>query len=453
LFLLLESVIPDAAELVCKKEGGLNRDVLQQALIGNTSLSGQHLWAVAIFAGHSTPEVTMGNYFHLSDWLLHRALDHLTVGRGQDPLLPLQLVAEDISLSVTVAQNRLRKLGLTESPAFALLLATHRDYVSAWRRPQQTDLPGPSVQGAVAVASSTTFPVVLTQPPGIKNKRGQTMSGLAVLSLLDELDTLYAGNSLMGSKGKVRAARTFEAIINLYDFSAEMANRLWSIVQQLEMIVGQSPSRRSKMQGMHGAVESVEFMGRQLIRPIKRMLLTRSSREAEAVNAACGWLRVAYSRDPESVLDWLALHWRYSDTENRLLRCAEMTPLANWLQIAKPLSEIPSVKECAKGLALTHRANGRPAAGSGKQQRSTWATGLGVVINSIDAGPVLQKPKGEFGIGFIDVSLPLRMAPASGGAEDHGQGKPTTGSPHRKFSLVLDAAAYVVLIDVLMGCN
>jgi hypothetical protein len=130
-----------------------------------------------------------------------------------------------------------------------------------------------------------------------------------------------------------------------------------------------------------------------------------------------------------------------------------MTPLANWLQIAKPLSEIPSVKECAKGLALTHRANGRPAAGSGKQQRSTWATGLGVVINSIDAGPVLQKPKGEFGIGFIDVSLPLRMAPASGGAEDHGQGKPTTGSPHRKFSLVLDAAAYVVLIDVLMGCN
>jgi len=62
----------------------------------------------------------------------------------------------------------------------------------------------------------------------------------------------------------------------------------------------------------------------------------------------------------------------------------------------------------------------------------------------------LLKPKGEFGIGFLDESLPLRMDSRDGDVIPLDSGDEKSVVPHRSCSLMLDAAAYVLTLDVLM---
>ena len=441
---LLEDVIPGCSVIIGDPAPTNRRQKLQAILLGREGLSRQHLWAISLLAGHASPEMTMGNYVHLCDWLLRCALDQV-----QGELFSQEFMAEHLGMTSSRCQAAFSRLGIKPGSTFAVILES----VEGMVRLKPTLTAGSAIAPA---GSTTTIPVGGLVPdgpvasrPGVASRDGTGLSAIHLLQLLDDIDALIQQTT--GDRADTRhlpRGTTVNSLARRHEVSPEAANGLWDIAQTLSRIAESRPGYRSKRGNDAGTQPPVAFHGQRIEFPLPRVRFPRSGVERTLTVKIYEALMGAWQADPDGVARWLLSHWRHADFETPTLRFESPAVAKSWMQFLLGLQvrSVPVI--LTKQLVLTHLPNGARDAIKATGQRRAWVKQLQVEDEGIQEGKPSKKRPGENGNGLVHVAIayetPVSRAWAAA-KEKHGvsQSKPRLGS------VAINAAAYAMLLQVL----
>lgn len=448
---LLENILPGcSAPFIESTELG-QFEQLQEQIIGTRDPSRQHLWAVAVLAGHGSPEITFGSYFHLCDWLLHFALRNHPASH-----LDISFVAQFLGLSYQKVISLQRQLGLTQTQWVPIILSALPRFKDCW--PSEQLFSNPHNKAGASTNASSLFAEEVPKATipkktahSILTTQGGLLNACQVLNLLNDLDSLFSKKISPGMKSKQAngAIKNIEGVAKKHQISLEQADLLWKATQQMAQIRGNSGLRKHRLSHIPNVAETLRFDGFELKRPIPRARPVLNKKERDSVNAIFWQLESMWFDDQAQLNNWISLHWQHWREDRHALRFGHQAPCIAWLEVIRQLAAFSDTGVALDRINLIHEANGRAGKLPPEHQLDRWIEALALSAATFSSGESLQKPKGESGDGIIEISFPIQFQTSNAWVKQRVR-KNIVAERKRSSSLALDAAAYVLTIEIAM---
>ncbi len=422
---LMEAVLPGSALLVDPSWTRTRAETLRSKLIGGHGPNRQDLWIVSTLAGHASPEVTVGSYFHLCDWLLHCATRLLI------PDLTPATVASIAALTVDEVNEFRQRLG--DRVWFPLTLRTQATYGHLW----PADSPGQ----ASAPGGSTPI------PPAPANPKASTAPAVQVAASTGDDTSPTAANILSLLAAMRRPNPDAERIARVYHVAGRVPTALLQAAAEIEAIIGSSRSARHARAAAPGALPTVQVDQLRLVRPLPPPQVPLTARERSDLETIYRSLQRMRGLDSDAVDRFLTTFHACRSTDRHEFRFGNIADATFVLQAILALrDEAERPLFALSDFRFVHQPLTRMTAVRADEQQEAWREALDLSHGTILRHDVeIRRARGAGDAGF------LFMIPTSAGKQppptppSQPQGKkPRTWSKGR--GLALYAAAYVVTL-------
>lgn len=417
---LLEQLLPGALSWLMPDVDPASGPLLRHALMGGDQLSKQELWAVAVVAGHSSPEVTLGSYFHLCDWLTYVARVSLA------PALIDEDLARLTGLSHSNVRQLRRRLGLRAHEWFRLALHGRPEFNSLSAEPAEAPhLPAPTATPAPGHAQAA-------YQDSVKNP--------------SELDLSSATAIVAMVAGLRKSPDSVRALSREHGVPAEIILKLGAAAEQLESVVGKSRGQRDRRGKAAGALVSLGIGALKLERPLRRRLAIHSYRQRECADLLFAALAIRATHDPDAFDEFATVYWRRRDFDDLSLRFgsrADASKVVGALRLLKSGAALAMLDEA--NLKFEHEAFVGRGAPPTDDQLTQWCEAVGIGRNQVVVAPrEVTKPQGTEKLGYLRLSIEGQLNLRAGIAS-------TSSATGARLAMALDSAMYAMTLRRLVG--
>lgn len=422
---------------------------LQHELVGTTDPNRQHLWAAAMLAGHGSPGVTLGSYFHLMCWLLKYSLQ----SKFEMNLNTAEL-AKIIGVDSSTIRWRRAEFGINKADWFSTVLCTNKSFKHRWKNththPTENDEINPAKQGEATITP-------------VKSRITATQADVQSTDLASANDIVDAINQVRKHDANIDETARRYKISNL--------KALIDAANKMELIVGKSGYRKNRTEDLAETITNITINELYLERPLKLSKPIKSKHEYKQANLLFNALQNASQVDPEKARRFLTAYWKCHQPEKHSLLFRDTGDAQLVCQFLCDL-RLPSGENAFSNndFLWVHHYLNSDTSSSKEDQRSHWSHALKISDALIDFGDAVGKVRNtverhgyiELAVKFEAGMLPealnkfeIHKLKVSKRQEQHILDAKEIGITNKPkkwlkgLSIALDVAAYVLTLTTV----
>lgn len=420
---------------------------LRMAMVGDADPSRPRLWGVAIAAGHATPEVTLGSYFHLCDWV-----QHLFVCQRY-PLFD-ELTASLAGISIVNLRVKRHRHGDEASSPVQLILNQYPALTTEFIPPGHFK-PMEEIGAMIAnmAISDESMPL-------------STVQGLIVLNELAECiaprslaNPKHLGNRATKSKTRNPIPRDEWAVhICLVAAKFQLAPNIlqswWDTVVLLDSLRGIGPANSRHRSHITDALAIIQCGELELRRPLRLPLpVLRRDDEMHAATFDALFRQIAQT-DPELLRRFLTIFWRCRNMDTSEIRTGSVEDAVLLHSVLKQLKDIPGrvvefqseSEDCQLIYSLHPSPQGKH--GDDQGQLRYWAESLDLELGQILLRSPMKQGRASKPDDVLVISLHFSPEISTSGKQKRRTKNYRTARP-KQISTALEAATYIATVWIV----